>query len=135
MPSKTEIIDSLREGDEVRIYWENDGHNSSERGVLWRTPRGTLRLGPEVLCYDCGGPTGYLGRQEIKDVVVIKRAATPEPSLYAVAVFISNGTPLAFKRWSNGWYFPGSEKPIAGWNTLINEYGEPTAVYEQGTVA
>lgn len=95
-----ETIKALRPGDEVEVTWEDDGHASTERGVLWED-RDSLCIGTglgRVVRWDDGDPNDYVAAAH-----VITPAPLPDPESLALVLV----TPF------------DSDEPILGITALI----------------
>lgn len=123
------VIASLREGDTVRVQWNDNDNLSTETGQVWDAP-GTnfFGLGPDLL-----NPTD----KELVGIKITKRAPVSppikQPPVGAVAVFAGQTSIAAYKRQQKGWYPAGGTGPVK-WTAVTALLGNPTQVFTPGEV-
>lgn len=125
------VIASLREGDTVRVQWNDNDNLSTETGQVWDAP-GTnfFGLGPDLL-----NPTD----KELVGIKITKRAPVSppikQPPVGSVAVFSAQSGLgfFAYKRQQKGWYLTGSTGVIK-WNAITAILGTPLQVFTPGEV-
>lgn len=122
----TNTINSLNEGDEVRVAWAKNGNRSVEAGKVWNPADSNYwGLGPDLL-----NPTD----PELMAITVTKRAPdnASQPALGALAIwYTKSGSIIAAQRAKKGWYVAAGPGPVT-WSSLVKKNGKPDTILLAG---
>lgn len=123
----TNTINSLNEGDEVRVAWAKNGNRSVEAGKVWNPADSNYwGLGPDLL-----NPTD----PQLISITVTKRAPdnASQPALGTLAVwYTKSGAIIAAQRAKKGWYVAAGPGPVT-WSSLVKKNGKPDTLLAPGS--